>query len=139
MRHYTIDLAAYGITPARLLELRGFCLQYPDKLRSRLRAPEPIPPGMPRPRTPGDPTAQAAVRNAVGRHPDCLLIDRVAEAVCADAPGLVRPLLRHVCYGDSLRRCSPPCSEKGFLGLRKRFFAALDGALRTRETRRFGG
>ncbi len=138
MRHYTIDLAAYGISPARLLELRGFCLQYPDKLSAFRRDPEPIPPGMPRPRTPGDPTAWEAIRG-MSRHPDCQLIDRVAEAVCTDAPGLVRPLLRHVCYGDSLRRCSPPCSEKGFLGLRKRFFAALDGALRTRETRRFGG
>jgi len=148
-----LKMAEWGISWERYRELQYFCLQYGQKkaeaealLTLRISTPPPVTwthggreYGAYLPRGgmgPGDPVAQlAAKRDRLLE--DVRLIERAAaQAVLDEGLGeaLTPYLLRAVTTKNGVQAVfrarkghRPPCGERQFYALRRRFFAVLDG------------
>lgn len=130
-------LAKAGITAPRLLELKSYCLQYPDYKHQLAEARAGI---VDRPnrrsgawRRP-DPTGNAAT--AIADHPAqkrVALIERCANRVAE--PVVAAALLRNVTTNAKYCDLRPPCGPNQFYVMRQLFFIELDRELWFAENR----
>ena len=130
-------LSEAGITAPRLLELKSYCLQYPDYKRQLAEARAGIVDRQGRRsgawRRP-DPTGNAAT--AIADHPAqkrVTLIERCANRVAE--PVVAAALLRNVTTNANYCDLRPPCGPNQFYVLRQLFFIELDRELWFAENR----
>ncbi len=127
MRERTTELERLGISRELALELKYFCLQYPEKA-ARLRGiregrGRPPATGMPGAHRPGDPTGTAAERAMLDAcYRDCEAIEQAA--IEAD-DRVYQWIIRAVGYGVPYDRLGVPMGINQFGRAKIRFFLAL--------------
>ena len=124
VRKRDMKLSDYNISRAKYNELKYFCMQYEEKKREihsgyGLRAVAND--GLPKGNLPGNPTEQAAIRNAMLQH-DVELIEQTAMAADAD---IYQWLLKNVTEGIGYDYLDVPICRSDFYGVRKYFFFLL--------------
>lgn len=131
MRRYPKRYLDAGISPARLRELQGFCMQYREYQRRLRRAragiedrPERSSGAWHRP----DPTGSAALHLA--NHPDARRVKLIEDSAAAVAsPVVAQAILRSVADGARYDVMRPPIGERQFYHVRQSFFIELDRRL----------
>ena len=132
MRRYPKRYLDAGISPARLRELQGFCMQYREYQRRIRRAragiedrPERASGAWHRP----DPTGSAALHLA--NHPDARRVKLIEDSAAAVAsPVIAQAILRSVADGEKYEYMHPPIGPNQFYRRRQDFFIELDRRLR---------
>lgn len=119
-----IKLSDYNISRKKYNELKYFCMQYEDKKRELEKSyglKAIVNDGMPHGTTPGDPTEQAAVRNAQLRE-EIELIERTVQ----EADEEIYPwLMKNITEGIPYEWLDVPKARKQFYESRRYFFYLL--------------
>lgn len=127
MRRYKISLERYGISKAAFEELRGFCLQYPEKkakVTDALSIKSPNLSGMPHSGNVSDPTARAGESIAKWQE-DIDLIEKTAKEVDEFlAPWILKSVTLDIPAWSLITNYNMPATEK-FFGLKRRQFYYL--------------
>ena len=130
MRRYIPRWEAYGISPGRYDELRGFCIQYPEwktEAASLLGVHGQALDGMPHGASAGDPVAAVAARRD-GLLRKIQIIDDCAMSI--EGGRWYAALIQNVCmkkpYASIDTLLLPTSNRNSFFAARKAFFLALD-------------
>lgn len=124
IRKRDMKLSDYNISRAKYSELKYFCMQYAEKLQELSRGygiHAVVNDGMPRSSQTGNPTEQAAIRNAMLQK-DVKLVEQTA--IEAD-PEIYQWLLKNVTEGIGYDYLDVPKSRNRFYDSRKYFFYLL--------------
>ena len=134
MRRYIPRVEKYGITAARMRELRAVCEQYPEHLRKLNDVREGVRDEPARGNIPGraikDPTGARATRAAdsyIRRR--VRIVEQSAEAACRSA-AVRRFLMASVTTNRGYERLGRvPCGRRQFYAYRRAFYVELDARL----------
>jgi len=120
-----LALEEFGISKFRFRELYYFCLQYEDMKKEKAACyllGGKVMDGMPRAAGKSDATGSSAVRAVIlGEKLD--LISEIAKECCGE---LYPWILEAVTTGKGFMEVCPPCHEKKFRRLRRKFYCLLD-------------
>lgn len=128
MRRYKISLEKYGISKAAYEELRGFCLQYPEKkekIKDALSIKSQKFSGMPHSGKVLDPTEKAGevARKASA---DIELIEKTAKEVDEFlAPWIIKSVTQDIPAWMLITNDHMPATEKVFNAKRRQFYCLL--------------
>ena len=129
MRRYKISLERYGISKAGFEELRGFCLQYPEKkekVKDIISIKSPSFSDKSKSGFVSDPTAKKAEEVAEKYQADVDLIEKTAREVDEFlAPWIIKSVTQDIPAWMLILNDGMPATEKVFSLKRRQFYCLL--------------